>query len=444
MSGFSAGWLALREPYDAAARNRDVLTAVAAACAGPAIAVTDLGCGTGSTLRALSPLLPAQQSWRLVDNDPALLEIAARTRPVKTVVADLAADLETVLHDVDLVTTSALLDLVSAAWLDRLVIAAARLNVPFYAALSYDGVVTLTPASQHDAAVIAAVNRHQGTDKGFGPALGPTAAAVAPQRFRAAGFTVTAGPSDWVCAPHDRAIQMELLAGWASAAGEIGVAGRDRRRLARRTARPRRGRPLAYAGRSRRCLRAADGAALSRQVAVEQHFGAQHVRDGVRRSACSQRVIGARSRLARPPPRMIGATTTWSRSRQRASRKRATVAGPAFDEDAPQPAVRKALQDVARVDAAAGCRQDDVLDAGRRSGSGGRDQQPPHAILAQRPRRGRQPAARIDDDAGRARPVDAPHRQQRSSAIAVPTPTTTASIRARSRCRWSSPSAPLM
>ena len=67
MSGFSAEWLALREPYDQAARSRSVLDAVRAAlcpaCRG--VRVTDLGCGTGSTLRAVAPLLPAHQHWRL-------------------------------------------------------------------------------------------------------------------------------------------------------------------------------------------------------------------------------------------------------------------------------------------------------------------------------------------------------------------------------------------
>jgi methyltransferase family protein len=227
MSGFSAQWLALREPYDQAARNRMVLDEVAIAFA-DTVAVTDLGCGTGSTLRAVSPRLPAQQTWRLVDNDDALLAVAAKMGPsgvsVTTVAADLAGDVERALGDCDLVTTSALLDLVSAAWLDRLVAAMLRRSRPLYAALSYDGTVTLTPSGRHDATVIAAVNRHQLTDKGFGPALGPNAARAAPERFCRAGFAVTQGPSDWCFAGDDRDMQMQLLDGWAGAAREIGVA----------------------------------------------------------------------------------------------------------------------------------------------------------------------------------------------------------------------------
>jgi SAM-dependent methyltransferase len=235
MSGFSAAWLALREPYDRAARNGAVLDAVAVAFAdAPATKVTDLGCGTGATVRALAPHLPARQNWRLVDNDEALLEQASRegaaTAPagagVTTVAADLAADLTgalaPVLDDCDLVTTSALLDLVSANWLDHLVALLSRLSRPFYAALSYDGAVALLPGSRHDNDVIAAVNRHQRTDKGFGPALGPDAARIAPERLRAAGFFVTQGRSDWRLDVDDRAIQTEILAGWARAAQDIG------------------------------------------------------------------------------------------------------------------------------------------------------------------------------------------------------------------------------
>ena len=71
---FSAGWLALREPYDKRARNAAVLDAVAAAFArAPAVAVVDLACGTGATLRAIAARCRARQSWRLVDNDLGLL-----------------------------------------------------------------------------------------------------------------------------------------------------------------------------------------------------------------------------------------------------------------------------------------------------------------------------------------------------------------------------------
>jgi hypothetical protein len=219
----------LREPFDTRARNRAVLDALAAAFARErAISVVDLACGTGSTYRSVASFLPARQSWRLVDNDLSLLARAApATLPPETMIAttpvDLARDLEAALDGpVDLVTTSAFLDLVSAEWLERLVVECAVRRLPVYAALTYDGRVTLDPADPGDAAVIAAVNRHQLTDKGFGPALGPGAAAAAVARFEATGYTVVQGESDWVFVPQDREIQAEILTGWATAARDIG------------------------------------------------------------------------------------------------------------------------------------------------------------------------------------------------------------------------------
>ena len=231
MTGFSAEWLALREPYDGRARNRDVLGSVAAAAlaAGDAVGVVDLACGTGSTLRALAPRLPPRQDWRLVDNDLSLLARAAGGKMVPGVAVtripvDLTRDLEVALDGpVNLVTASALLDLVSPDWLDRLVTEVAARRLPFYAALNYDGRVVFDPADPLDSAVIAAVNLHQQTDKGFGPALGPRAAEAAIAAFEAAGYVVVHGRSDWHLQPRDHDMQRDVLSGWAGAAREIGA-----------------------------------------------------------------------------------------------------------------------------------------------------------------------------------------------------------------------------
>ena len=67
------------------------------------------------------------------------------------------------------------------------------------------------------------MNAHQRTDKGFGPALGPAAAAFAIARFEAFGYSVVHGASDWAMGPDDLDIQIEILAGWASAARDIGA-----------------------------------------------------------------------------------------------------------------------------------------------------------------------------------------------------------------------------
>ncbi len=129
----------------ARARDPAILDAVVASLAGhPSITIADLGCGTGSTLRALSPRLEGRQNWRLIDNDLGLLARAsAGASPgvsLLPTVLDLNRDLEAALDGpVDLVTASALLDLVSEDWLARLVMEIAARKVPLYAALTYDG-----------------------------------------------------------------------------------------------------------------------------------------------------------------------------------------------------------------------------------------------------------------------------------------------------------------
>lgn len=227
---FSAAWLSLREPHDMRARSPAVLSAVIGAFEGrQSIRIADLGCGTGSTLRALLPRLQTEQEWRLIDYDRALLARAAENSAaldvhVTTVAADLNRDLEAALKEpADLVTTSALLDLVSETWIERLADCAASRGMGVYAALSYDGRVEIVPAHALDAAVADAVNLHQRGDKGFGPALGPAAADVAISKFMQRGFSVVHGPADWIASQEDRAFQNELVGGWAEAARETGI-----------------------------------------------------------------------------------------------------------------------------------------------------------------------------------------------------------------------------
>lgn len=219
--GFSADWLRLREPADGAARDATLLT-LAAQAAGPEPVILDLGCGTGSTTRAMKDDLPKTARWRLVDADAALLE---RARTEIDATADfIHQDLLNVdalpLDGVTLVTASALLDLVSEDWVTRL---AARLNVPFYAALSYDGAMRWAPETPVDRDIEAFFNRHQRSDKGLGHALGPDAARCAAAAFAAAGFDVRLAQSPWDLGPDMAPLQILLNDGVASAAEEAGL-----------------------------------------------------------------------------------------------------------------------------------------------------------------------------------------------------------------------------
>lgn len=234
MSGFSTEWLALREPLDRRARNTRVLDAVAAAFHGrQTLSIVDLGSGTGSTVRALGAGLPGAQAWKLIDNDPVLLaEAFAMERPasvtVETQQFDLNGDVGALFDTgADLVTSSALIDLVSEPWLANLAAAAVARSLPVYIALTYDGRITFNSLDPVDAPVVSAVNAHQRRDKGFGPALGPRAAESAARIFRALGYSIVQGESNWVASAGDAEFQIELLAGWRHAAADIGELSRD-------------------------------------------------------------------------------------------------------------------------------------------------------------------------------------------------------------------------
>ena len=73
---FAADWLALREPFDHAARSVALARRLARSAAAGARGCVDLGGGTGSMFRFLAPIIGRGQDWILLDADAALLDEA--------------------------------------------------------------------------------------------------------------------------------------------------------------------------------------------------------------------------------------------------------------------------------------------------------------------------------------------------------------------------------
>jgi SAM-dependent methyltransferase len=239
LSAFDAEWLALREPVDHRSRSARFRDRVATRFADAhRKQIVDLGAGTGSNFRYLSPVLGGGQYWLCVDHEPTLLDAirpvslaptgARSDTEIDCLVIDLATQMASVeLEHRALVTASALLDLVSEEWLRRLasLCEAARATVLF--ALNYDGRVRFSPPDAFDGALLERVNEHQHRDKGFGAAAGPQATECADRAFAEQGFEVQVEPSDWRLLAGERQLQHALIVGLSVAALEADPEARE-------------------------------------------------------------------------------------------------------------------------------------------------------------------------------------------------------------------------
>jgi SAM-dependent methyltransferase len=227
MSGFDPGWLTLREPYDAWAREIAGLTPAFAALLPERPRLLDLGCGTGANVRYLLLRLDRTgQRWTTVDIDPVLLKrVPTSFPPWVEGVEKRQMDLNDVdVLDVaghDAVVTTALIDLVSEGWMTRLADRIVASRRPFFATLTVDGRVQFETADPDDGFVMGLVDRHMGGDKGFGPSLGGRAPTVAERLFAARGYAVRTATSDWTLTPEDADLQHALIYGYASAAKDL-------------------------------------------------------------------------------------------------------------------------------------------------------------------------------------------------------------------------------
>lgn len=184
MSGFSADWLALRGPADDAARSAELAKAFARHLPRRAT-IVDLGAGTGSMWRWLAPFLPKDSRLVSLDGDARLLVQAPRPR--------LRRSLGGALPRADAYVSSALIDLVSAAWLRKL-LRQAR-GKPLLMCLAVDGRHEAAPPHPLDARVFEAFATHQHRWKGLGRALGPEAPKRLPTALsRRSDWTLPRGP----------------------------------------------------------------------------------------------------------------------------------------------------------------------------------------------------------------------------------------------------------
>lgn len=246
---FDGDWLALREPFDAMARNHDIARALMDhldAKGRPRF--LDLGAGTGSLTRWLGHFVGRAHAWVLADADAELMarafdtmmdsaeaigwratwpqrkvlllhppEGAWRIEGILTNLAEAPDGLP--LENVDAVTCSALCDLVSEAWVVRLAGALARRRLPFYAALNVTGQERFMPPCPGDALVARGFARDQRRVKGFsGMALGAAATDTIARIFAGHGYRVLRGASPWVIPRQAGEMALELALGHAEAA----------------------------------------------------------------------------------------------------------------------------------------------------------------------------------------------------------------------------------
>ena len=226
----SSDWLALREPADAAARAPALVDLLRPSLPADGLEVHDLGCGSGSMARWLDPRLDGPQHWVLHDRDEELLVHATADPPAGA--ADGAAvsvephrcDITRLdpedLAGADLITASALLDMMTGDELDRLVAACVKAGCPVLVTLSVVGRVDLVPAEPFDASVRDAFNAHQRRTTAAGRLLGPDAAQAAVDGFTRLGHRVLVRESPWRLGPSRPALAAAWFTGWLAAACE--------------------------------------------------------------------------------------------------------------------------------------------------------------------------------------------------------------------------------
>jgi hypothetical protein len=204
-----ARWLGWRVEADNAARSSTASTLLprlvrhlaSRGAADSGVDVIDLGSGTGANQRWLAPRLPFEQRWLLIDQNQDLQHdqpVDPQTRLLTADVGILASVLERP-SSTQLVTCSALLDVLTVAQLEAISSALAAARQPALFSLTVTGAIKLAPTHSLDSPLMRAFDDHQRR----GRRAGPDAVQVITRALRAKGCTVWTTETPWLLDWHD-------------------------------------------------------------------------------------------------------------------------------------------------------------------------------------------------------------------------------------------------
>jgi hypothetical protein len=145
--------------------------------------------------------------------DGAPVTVETRQRDITRLTAD----------DLDgacLVTASALLDMLTAEEVERVVAACAGAGCPTLLTISVIGRVELTPPDPLDADIAEAFNAHQRRTIGGRSLLGPDAVDATVEAFGRRGASVMVRSSPWRLGADQADLMSEWFSGWLAAACE--------------------------------------------------------------------------------------------------------------------------------------------------------------------------------------------------------------------------------
>ena len=213
-----ADWLMMRRPADEGARdasapllarlNDHIGARFGARCGdhpgerideNSVAGVVDVGAGSGANLAWLAPRLTLRQRWTLIDRDEELLALAPAAEDVTNVVGvhPMAADIEEVRAAAggapDLITGSAVLDVLTRESLQALCESITGAGAAALFSLTVTGTVTLDPRHGDDDRIGSAFNAHQRR----AALAGPEAVALAGRQLRSAGYEVHVCATPW-------------------------------------------------------------------------------------------------------------------------------------------------------------------------------------------------------------------------------------------------------